>query len=246
MTPGTATVKNLESSSARTAGWLTFADALDRIQTQDERDHEASQEEREQELRRRDLLQSTGVIDQVMGQVATMPVIGGKRLDFMTLGPKVEPAISIMETSGSSSSINVAESWIDIEFEVALDSGAQDHVCAEDDAPGYELIPSVGSESKQCFIVGDGGRLANMGEKRLNLEPEDCSTSISSCFQIARVTRPLMSVGWICDGKAKVIFEETTATVLSREGKEICVFNRKPGGLYLCKMRLKQPFPRPE
>jgi hypothetical protein len=185
-------------------------------------------------------------MDQVMGQVAIMPVIGGKRLDFMTLGPKVEPAISIMETSGSPSSINVAESWMDIEFEVALDSGSQDHVCAEDDAPGYDLMPGAGSESKQCFIVGDGGRLAKRGEKRLNLEPDDCSTSISSCFQIARVTRPLMSVGRICDGGAKVISEETTATVLSREGKDTCVFTRKPGGLYLCKMRLKQLFSRPE
>ena len=53
-----------------------------------------------------------------------------------------------------------------------------------------------------------------------------------------------MSVGRICDGGAKVIFEDTKATVLSKEGKEICVFTRKPGGLYLCKMRLKQPFPR--
>ena len=55
-----------------------------------------------------------------------------------------------------------------------------------------------------------------------------------------------MSVGRICDGGSKVIFEETTAPVLSREGKEICAFTRKAGGLYLCKMRLKQPFPMPE
>ena len=59
--------------------------------------------------------------------------------------------------------------WVDVEFEVALDSGAIVHVCHEDDAPGYMLQESTGSRRKQHFTVGDGGRLPNQGEKRLNL-----------------------------------------------------------------------------
>jgi hypothetical protein len=245
MTPGTAELKDLEKSSARVAGWLTFADALDRIQDQQTQEDRARQE-REQEARRNDWLERNGIMDQVGEHAAGMPSIGGACSKFGTLGPHLEPTISLMETSASPSSINVAENWVDIDIIVALDSGSQDHVCAEEDAPGYDLLQSEGSKSQQYFIFGDGGRLPNMGDKKLNLEPEDSANAISSCFQIARVTRPLMSVGRICDGGSKVVFEEDKATVFSREGNEICVFTRKPGGLYLCNMRLKQPFPRPE
>ena len=141
--------------------------------------------------------------------------------------------------------INVSEEWCDVEFEVALDSGSQDHVCDEANTPGYALEHSPGSSRGQCFIVGNGGRLPNMGQKVLNLEPEsDESTSLKSCFQIARVTRPLMSVGKICDSGMRVEFTDKEATVKATDDSVVCVFERKPGGLYICKMRLKQPFPR--
>ena len=47
--------------------------------------------------------------------------------------------------------------------------------------------------------------MANLGEKQLNLSVGD-SGNISSCFQIAQVTRPLMSVGKICDQGMSVAF----------------------------------------
>ena len=53
-----------------------------------------------------------------------------------------------------------------------------------------------------------------------------------------------MSVGKICDSGMKVEFTDKTATVKAPDGTTVCVFTRKPGGLYICKMRLKQPFPR--
>ena len=34
---------------------------------------------------------------------------------------------------------NSGEEWIDVEFEVALDSGSIVHVCRDSDAPGYVL-----------------------------------------------------------------------------------------------------------
>ena len=43
------------------------------------------------------------------------------------------------------SELNVNEgAWTDVEFEVALDSGSQDHVCDEADTPGYVLTASPG------------------------------------------------------------------------------------------------------
>lgn len=155
--------------------------------------------------------------------------------------------VSLCKVETEGIEINMNEDWCDVEFEVALDSGSQDHVCDEADTSGYALSESPGSSRGSCFVVGDGGRIPHLGQKVLNLEPEaDESVGMKSCFQIARVTRPLTSVGKICDGGVKVEFTDKTATIKAQDGKTACVFTRKPGGLYICKMRLKQPFPRPE
>ena len=67
---------------------------------------------------------------------------------------------------------------------------------------------------------------------------------MKSCFQIANITRPLMSVGKICDQGCSVVFDSDKAIVRDAKGKEVCRFTRTNGGLYVCKMHLKAPFPR--
>ena len=89
------------------------------------------------------------------------------------------------------------DSWSDMEFEVALDSGAVVHVCAPEDCPGYLLAESPGSKQGQRFLMGDGGTIANLGQKRLHLSDDD--RDLCSVFQFAAVTCPLTSVGKICD-----------------------------------------------
>ena len=88
--------------------------------------------------------------------------------------------------------------------------------------------------------------MPNMGEKRLNLEIEQDQTTgrIASVFQIAQVTRPLMSVGRVCDEGHTVTFNANAAEVRNTEGKVVGVFRRKEGGLYVANMKLKQPFVR--
>ena len=53
------------------------------------------------------------------------------------------------------------QDWNDVEFEVALDSGGTDHVCAAGDVPGYVCVESRRSRVGQRFVVGDGGRIPN-------------------------------------------------------------------------------------
>ena len=75
------------------------------------------------------------------------------------------------------------------------------------------------------------------------LEPEDDEAmKIKSCFQIARVTRPLMSVGKICDQGLLFVFDKTHARITDKKGNEIAKFERGgDSGLYTCTMRLKKP-----
>ena len=145
--------------------------------------------------------------------------------------------------------VNESQEWEDVEFEVALDSGSIVNVCHPDDCPGYVMTESPGSKVGQHFVVGDGGRLPNLGEWNLNLEaPKDggLMNGVSSIFQVAKVTRPLMSVGHICDQGRTVTFDKQFAIVRSAKGEEVCRFTRGPSGLYTAKMKLKAPFGRQE
>ena len=135
-----------------------------------------------------------------------------------------------------------AQEWVDVEFEVALDSGSTDNVCHKGDAPGYTVMPSPGSKRGQNFVIGNGKTISNDGQINLNLETmADDPNSIASIFQVAGVSRPLMSVGKICDNDMDVIFGKDKARVLTKGGAEVCTFTRSNGGLYLAKFRLKKP-----
>ena len=115
------------------------------------------------------------------------------------------------------------------------------HVCSLEDCPGYMLQDSPGSKSGQKFMMGDGGTIPNLGQKTLNLTDEKVDQNMSSIFQIAAVTRPLMSVGKICDEGHNITFDAERAIVRERNGNEICRFERANGGLYIAKMKLRNP-----
>ena len=63
---------------------------------------------------------------------------------------------------------------------------------------------------------------------------------IASTFQVAKVTRPLWSVGRICDAGFEVKFTKDKATVSDPSGKAVCELLRK-GGLYVAKLHLRNP-----
>ena len=57
---------------------------------------------------------------------------------------------------------------------------------------------------------------------------------------MAKVTRPLWSVGRICDEGFSVNFTKAEAVVMDKARKGICKFHRK-GGLYVTELHLKNP-----
>ena len=178
-------------------------------------------------------------LDKCDGPCIPTPSISGH-----TLAP-----VSLFERETMDLLVNEAQEWEDIEFEVALDSGSIVNVCHPDDCPGYIISESPGSKCKHNFVVGNGGKLPNLGEWKLNLDAPASGgeiNSVSSVFQVARVTRPLMSVGHICDQGLLVVFDKLHAIVRDGENNEICRFTRGESGLYTAKMKLKAPFGRQE
>ena len=133
----------------------------------------------------------------------------------------------------------------EVDFDVALDSGCVEHVCAQIDVPGHVPEPSEASRRGAKFIVGNGERVPNEGQVHVKMhEAGDAEVNtISSTFQIAKVTRPLMSVSKICDSGLTATFDKDKAVIRDSSGKVVCTFKRH-GGPYVCRMRLKTPFRR--
>ena len=83
------------------------------------------------------------------------------------------------------------EDWIDVEFEVALDSASTDNVCHPGDAPGYVVGSFPRIRAVQNFIVGNCAKVPNEGQVNSNLQTGgDLLKDITSMFQLAQVSRP--------------------------------------------------------
>ena len=95
--------------------------------------------------------------------------------------------------------VNSELTWEDVQFEVALDSGSVEPVCARTETLGYDLQASPSSRRGQQFRMGDGGGVDNQGQAALNLRNGVLGSVIQFFFQVVNVTRPLMSAGRICD-----------------------------------------------
>jgi len=123
-------------------------------------------------------------------------------------------------------------------MEPALDSGAGEHVASPQDVAGFEIRESPGSKSGRAFIAANGDRIDNLGEVPVRLKEKD-GVTFGSVFQVADVTRPLYSVGRICDNGCTVSFNNTRAVVM-KGGRKMATFQRK-GGLYLADFELLPP-----
>ena len=78
----------------------------------------------------------------------------------------------------------------------------------------------------------------------LNMQA-DGGGMLQSTFQVCNVSRPLWSVGKICDKGCSVTFDAKGASVKTATGAEVCTFERR-NGLYVASLTLKSPgFMRP-
>ena len=123
-------------------------------------------------------------------------------------------------------------------FEIVLDSGAVDHVADNAEAPGYEVSPD--GKSTGSFSAANGDAIENRGSMLLNLTTTE-GHKIQSKFQVCDVSRPLWSVGKICDAGCAVTFTSKGAVVKhAATGKDMCSFERRRG-LYVASLLLSRP-----
>ena len=129
-----------------------------------------------------------------------------------------------------------------IETEMTLDTGATVHAADRLDLPGHEVSESAGSRAGQKFGCAGGKLISNEGEcKVLMVAPGRIECEIDTTIQIAKITRPLLSVTQMTkNGDISVLCKKDEALVLDAHDRILVVFQRK-GGLYVAKMKVRNP-----
>ena len=72
--------------------------------------------------------------------------------------------LSLMESENSRQILVNDEDWVDVEFEVALDSGSTDNACHPGDAPGYLVESSRESRAGQNLLWATARRFRTTGK----------------------------------------------------------------------------------
>ena len=127
----------------------------------------------------------------------------------------------------------------EIEIVVAYDTAAVDNVCSKEDLPGLAITPSNGSKQGRGFVAANGQRIDNEGEIHVVMEPSGMTNTVGTTFQIAEVSRPLLSASRVADAGYEAHVNALVATIY-RDGKTVAKFHRK-GGLYLASMKVRRP-----
>ena len=132
-----------------------------------------------------------------------------------------------------------------------VDSGASAPVAPPSMLPNVVVVPSEGSKRGQRFTSASKHKLKNLGEQKIKACSEE-GEDLEVLFQIADVSKPLVSVSAICERGNRVIFGRSGGVVKNvRTGHEI-PFHRK-NGIYVLSMwmadgpedRSATPFTRP-
>ena len=73
--------------------------------------------------------------------------------------------------------------------------------------------------------MGNGARVPNDGQSVFNLQATN--NTMATTFQVAKVSRPLVGVGRLCDAGMDVLFKKDRADVLATDGSVILSFERQ-------------------
>ena len=113
-----------------------------------------------------------------------------------------------------------------------IDSGASATVLPKDWFENYKTTPGVGSKSGEWWKAANGGRIYNLGEKKLNLLSLDGGIERTMKFQVAEVGKALGSVSHIVRNGNRVVFDPSGSYIecLKDNSK---LWLREAGGVYV-------------
>jgi hypothetical protein len=125
-----------------------------------------------------------------------------------------------------------SEGWHRIE--VVLDSGAADSVCPKDMVPHFGIEDSEASRAGVYYTSANGGKLMNLGQTHVPIALDNGAKTVAT-FQVAEVSRPLMSVSKVCEMGNRVIFGAAGGVILNLATGAATQFVKKDG-IYVFEM----------
>ena len=130
---------------------------------------------------------------------------------------------------------------------VIMDSGAAESVCPRSMAPQFIVHDSIARRAGVYYTSANGGKIMNLGEQHVPVCLSNGARTIAT-FQVADVSRPLMSVSKLCEMGSRVIFGADGGVILNLRSGEVTPFVRDEG-VYTFEMWIpplsESPFGRP-
>ena len=115
-----------------------------------------------------------------------------------------------------------------VRVESEVDSGASTPVAPPSMMPGVKVVPSEGSRRGQKWSSASKHKIRNLGEQRLKAVTEE-GEETEVLFQIADVSKPLVSVSAICERGNRVIFGRSGGVVPYLTTGKLFLFERRNG-----------------
>ena len=125
-------------------------------------------------------------------------------------------------------------------MKVVPDSGAVTSVKPSKTTLGYPVQPSSGGLEGVNFVSASGNEIENEGEQNLPTFSPEGIQSVQK-WNLADVTKPLLSVGEECDKNQYVVFGKHGGMILSLDTMEVRPFPRMPRGGYEMEMWIPPP-----
>ena len=94
--------------------------------------------------------------------------------------------------------------------------------------PQFAITDTDASRAGVFYTAADGGRIMNIGETTVPIALENGVTT-SATFQVADVSRPLMSVGKVCEMGNRVLFGAGGGYILNIATGSATPFHKKDG-----------------
>ena len=126
--------------------------------------------------------------------------------------------------------------WVKVKS--VMDSGASAPVAPPQMMPSVKIVPSEGSKRGQRYSSASKHKLRNLGQQHIKAMTEEGDPT-EVLFQIADVSKPLVSVSAICEKGNRVIFGKAGGVVQNIKSGRLIPFYRE-NGIYVLTLWLEE------
>ena len=158
--------------------------------------------------------------------------------EHIAVGTQSKMSLNILTFAdqGNSSVLNVEDKMVWVQIPCAVDSGACAHVAPPN---VFGLLSITEAQHKGKYFGADGSPIDEYGQLTVNAVLGEGS-EMKTTFDIAKITRPLLSVNQISQNGHQVIFGKSESYI-KLQGSNKRVPLRAEGRLYMLDMWVKIP-----